>query len=134
MSEVSLLPAPRLNGDIEPRLIDLAQRWMLSPAREAGYELRLVEATVLPQRQVIARTEWGTWLFVDHVDDPTADAYGGDIPVPADQHSSSSSSTGPESCPICFGSVMKCRRLGERATPFRRLSPRRATCARRMSA
>jgi hypothetical protein len=58
---------------------------MLSPARERGYDLRLVGATVLPQKQVIARTDWGTWLFVDHVEDPTARQYRGKIPVPTDQ-------------------------------------------------
>jgi hypothetical protein len=86
MSEMSLLPAPRLSADVEPRLIELAEHRMLAPARRAGYELRLVGATVLPQRQVIARTEWGTWLFVDHVEDPTAQQYRGKIPVPAEHH------------------------------------------------
>src|SRR3954447_3677910 len=67
----------RLDGDLR----SLVERRMLSPARERGYELALVGATVLPQRQEIARTEWGTWLFVDHVEDPTADA-DGHLPVP----------------------------------------------------
>jgi hypothetical protein len=86
MSEVSLLPAPRLAAGVEPRLVELAERRMLSPARELGYELRLVGATVLPQWQVIARTSQGAWLFVDHVEDPTAEQYRGKIPVPAGQH------------------------------------------------
>jgi hypothetical protein len=86
MSEVSLLPAPRLSADIEPRLIELAEQRMLSPARRHGYEVRLLGATVLPQRQVIARTSQGAWLFVDHVEDPTARQYKGKIPIPAEQH------------------------------------------------
>jgi hypothetical protein len=87
MSDVPiLLPTPRLSADIEPRLNELAERKMLSPAREAGYELRLVGATVLPQRQVIARTKYGAWLFVNHADDPTANRYKGNVPVPAEQH------------------------------------------------
>jgi hypothetical protein len=59
---------------------------MLAPARESGYELRLLGATVLPQRQVIARSPHGTWMFVDHVADPTAERYRGKIPIPAEQH------------------------------------------------
>jgi len=66
-------------------LVALADRRMLSPAREAGYDLRLVGATVLPQQQTIARTQWGTWLFVNHADDPTAEQYKGKIPVPREQ-------------------------------------------------
>jgi hypothetical protein len=75
-----------MTADVEPRLVELAERRMLSPARELGYELRLVGATVLPQRQVIARTSQGAWLFVDHVEDPTAEQYQGKLPIPADQH------------------------------------------------
>lgn len=82
----SLLPAPQLPKAIEHRLTDLAERRMLSPARQAHYELRLVGATVLPQRQVIARTQYGTWLFVSHVEDPTARQYRGRIPIPAEQY------------------------------------------------
>jgi hypothetical protein len=85
MSGTSLLPAPRLTTDLQPKLVELAERRMLSPAREVGYDLRLVGATVLPQRQVIARTQWGKWLFVSHFDDPTAKDYGGKIPIPAEQ-------------------------------------------------
>lgn len=85
MSDVSLLPAPRLSTDIERSLVERAEHRMLAPARKAGYELRLVGATVLPQRQTIAKTQWGTWLFVNHLDDPTADQYGGRIPIPKDQ-------------------------------------------------
>jgi hypothetical protein len=86
MSAPTLLPAPRITGAIEPALAELAEQKLLSPAREAGYDLRLVGATVLPQRQVIARTQWGKWLFVSHVHDPTAQQYGGKIPLPAAEH------------------------------------------------
>jgi hypothetical protein len=86
MSATSLLPAPRLSADLESRLIERAECQVLSPARERGYELLLLGATVLPQRQVIARTEHGTWLFVDHLDDPTAREYDGKIPIPAAEH------------------------------------------------
>jgi hypothetical protein len=82
----SLLPSPRLPAAIQPALLERAEHRMLSPARRAGYELSLVGATVLPQRQVITRTQWGTWLFVDHVEDPTAQQYKGKIPIPAAQH------------------------------------------------
>lgn len=86
MSDTLLLPAPRPSADVQARLLDRAEERMLAPARLRGYELRLVGATVLPQRKVIARTEHGTWMFVDHVEDPTADAYRGKIPIPAEQH------------------------------------------------
>lgn len=86
MSNASLLPPPRLSAEMEPRLMELAEQRMLSPAREHGYELRLLGATLLPQRQVIARTSQGAWLFVDHVEDPTAEQYDGKIPIPAEQH------------------------------------------------
>lgn len=82
----SLLPAPRLPAAIEPRLVELAEQTMLSPARQAGYELRLVGATVLPQCQKIERTPWGAWVFVDHLKDPTATKYTKHkIPMPVDQ-------------------------------------------------
>lgn len=68
----TLLPAPRLDAGIEQSLSELTEHRMLSPARRAGYELRLVGASVLPQRQTIARTNRGTWLLVDHCQDPTA--------------------------------------------------------------
>jgi hypothetical protein len=86
MAELSLLPAPKIDLNVTRELADRAETRMLSPARERGYELRLVGATVLPQRQVIARSPWGTWLFVDYVEDPTAAEYGGRIPVPAAEH------------------------------------------------
>lgn len=82
---VLLLPAPQLSAEAEHELTELAEQRMLAPARRAGYELRLVGATVLPQRQTITRTQHGTWLFVDHLDDPTAAKYDGEIPVPRDQ-------------------------------------------------
>jgi hypothetical protein len=85
MSEVSLLPAPQLDAEIERTLTELTEHRMLTPARRAGYELQLVGATVLPQRQTISRTQWGTWLFVDHTEDPTAEEYGGQVPIPTDQ-------------------------------------------------
>lgn len=78
---MALLPAPSSDLAVQ-QTVELAERRMLTPAREAGYELRLVGATVLPQRQTISRTKWGTWLFVDNFKDPTAASYGGRIPVP----------------------------------------------------
>jgi hypothetical protein len=84
MSEFPLLPSPRTNKAVRASLLDLTEERVLSPARRAGYELRLVGATVLPQRQVIAQTQWGKWLFVNHAEDPTAMGYGGKIPVPAE--------------------------------------------------
>ncbi len=86
MTELSLLPAPPGDASVSRELADRAEMRMLSPARQRGYELRLVGATVLPRRQVIARSEWGTWLFVDHVEDPTAYEYDGKIPIPATEH------------------------------------------------
>lgn len=85
MTDRSSLPAPLPDRDVERTLMALAEHRMLSPARKAGYELRLVGATVLPQRQTIAKTQWGTWLFVDHADDPTAKQYDGKIPMPEEQ-------------------------------------------------
>lgn len=85
MPHLPVLSTAPLEEALETRLLERTESRVLSPAREAGYELRLLGATVLPQRQVIARTSWGTWLFVNHVDDPTADRYGL-VPVPADQH------------------------------------------------
>ena len=87
MSTVStLLPATRPPADVELRLNKLSERKVLAPARRAGYELRLAGATVLPQRQVIVHTPHGKWLFVDHLEDPTAKGYNGKIPIPAEQH------------------------------------------------
>lgn len=86
MPQVSLLPAPPLNSELQLGLRERAERRMLSPARDRGYELRLLGATVLPQRRVIVRSRWGTWMFVDHLEDPTAELYAGRIPVPAEQH------------------------------------------------
>jgi hypothetical protein len=80
-----LLPAPQLSAEAEQELTELVEQRMLAPARKAGYELRLVGATVLPQQQTITRTQHGTWAFVDHLEDPTAAEYNGEIPVPEDQ-------------------------------------------------
>lgn len=86
MTATSMLPAPRVSADVERMLQERAEAKLIRPAREAGYEVRLLGATVLPQNQVITRTEWGTWMFVDHVDDPTATKkYRGKIPVPDEQ-------------------------------------------------
>lgn len=79
------LPAPLPGDDIDRPLAALMEHRMLAPARRAGYELRLVGATVLPQRQTIERTKWGTWLFVDPLEDPTAREYHGRIPIPKEQ-------------------------------------------------
>jgi hypothetical protein len=59
---------------------------LLAPAREAGYELSLLGATVLPRGQVIRRTQQGTWLLTNYRSDPTAALYGGRIPIPAQPH------------------------------------------------
>lgn len=85
MSDVPFLPAPPPDPDAERTLIALADERMVQPAREAGYELRLIGATVLPQRQVIARTASGVWYLSDQADDPTAHEYDGRIPVPERQ-------------------------------------------------
>jgi hypothetical protein len=85
MSNMSLLPAPQMSADVERNLVELAEQRMLAPARQAGHEMRLVGATVLPQGQTITQTAHGTWLFVDQADDPTATEYKGRIPVPDDQ-------------------------------------------------
>jgi hypothetical protein len=66
--------------------VELAERRMLAPARQAQYELRLVGATVLPQRQRIARSKYGNWLFVDHLEDATrTKRFKGKLPIPAEQ-------------------------------------------------
>lgn len=83
-----LLPAPRVAGDIEPQLTAMAEQRMLTPARTARYELALVGATVLPQRQVICRsakhstveaaepTRTVTRVKHDRLDAPRSDAFG----------------------------------------------------------
>ena len=86
MSDLTLLPVPPHRADLKLRLRDRAERQVLSPARERGYELRLLGATVLPQQQTIVRSPHGTWMFVDHVEDPTALEYDGKIPIPAVEH------------------------------------------------
>lgn len=83
----TLLPAPRLDSGIEPLLVERASERMLEPAKRAGYELALLGATVLPQQEVICRTENGTWLLVDHYKDPTRRQYKGRIPIPEAEHS-----------------------------------------------
>jgi hypothetical protein len=85
MNELAVLPAPRSDLSVSPELAERTEARMLAPARQRGYELRLVGASVLPQQQVIARSQWGTWLFVDHARDPTAREYGGRIPIPREQ-------------------------------------------------
>ncbi len=59
---------------------------LLAPAREAGYELRLLGATVLPRGQVIGRTQHSTWLLTEYRQDPTAALYNGRIAIPAEPH------------------------------------------------
>jgi uncharacterized protein YjeT (DUF2065 family) len=86
MNELAVLPAPRSDLSVSSELSERTEARVLAPARQRGYELRLVGGTVLPQRQVIARSQWGTWLFVDHAEDPTAREYGGKIPIPLVQH------------------------------------------------
>lgn len=85
---ISLLPAPRVGGDVEPRLVKLADTRMLAPARAKGYELPVIGVTALPQRQqVVARSRHGeAWLFADHAEDPTAMAHRGRVPIPAGQY------------------------------------------------
>jgi hypothetical protein len=86
---------PTLAGGLPPSNLDpapirtLTKRAdvrLLAPACEAGYELSLLGTTVLPQRQVIRRTQQGTWLLTDYRQDATAALYGGRIPIPAESH------------------------------------------------
>jgi hypothetical protein len=74
-----------MRAEVQRRLSTLVDERMVIPAREAGYELALVGATVLPTEQTIAKTDRGTWLFVDHVNDPTSREYQGRLPIPAEQ-------------------------------------------------
>jgi hypothetical protein len=85
MSDNRLLSERRPSAAVTRALVELAEHRMLAPARSAGYELRLAGATVLPQRQTIARTKFGTWLFVDHADDPAAAQYRNRVPIPTQQ-------------------------------------------------
>lgn len=85
MSGVDVLPVPRLSVDVKRELEVVAEQRMLAPARKAGIELRMAGATGLPQHEAIYRNPWGTWLFVDHLDDPAAEEYKGQIPVPEEQ-------------------------------------------------
>jgi hypothetical protein len=80
-----MLPEQQLTADIERSLDELAEHRMLSPARRAGYELLSVGVTGLPEHEVKVQTQWGTWLFVNHLEDPTAKEYKNEIPVPDDQ-------------------------------------------------
>ncbi len=86
MNELAVLPVPHVDFAAQAELADRMEARVLSPARTRGYELRLVGATVLPHGKVISRSQWGTWLFVEHWDDPTAPQYGGKIPIPAAEH------------------------------------------------
>jgi hypothetical protein len=79
------LPHPELNAEVKRDLIKLADRRMFAPAREAGYELQRVGVTMLPQEMKTVHTPYGTWLFVNHLDDPTADEYGEKLPIPNEQ-------------------------------------------------
>jgi hypothetical protein len=74
-----------MSAEVQRGPSTLVDERMVIPAREAGYELELVGATVLPTEQTIAKTDRGTWLFVDHVNDPTANEYRGRLPIPAEQ-------------------------------------------------
>lgn len=83
MTSPTLLPAPRVAHDVEVRLAELAESRIVAPARRAGHELRVVGSSRLPRReQVIVQTTNGPWLLVDHRDDPSADPYGGKLPIP----------------------------------------------------
>jgi len=82
---IPLLPAPRMGVEVERALWKLADERMLAPAREAGYTLAVLGATSLPTERSVAETDHGKWLFVNHLDDPTADEYAGDLPIPPDQ-------------------------------------------------
>ena len=84
MSRVPLLPAPRLITGVERSLFERTEQRLLAPARSRGHQLQLVGATVLPQGQTIAQTSRGSWIFVDHKQDPTAlyPETKGKIPIP----------------------------------------------------
>lgn len=84
MSDAALLPAPRSTAELDRAFAELVEGRMIAPARTAGLDILLVGATVLPQRKQIARTARGTYIFVDHIEDPTRDR-NGDVPVPAVQ-------------------------------------------------
>lgn len=83
MPDISVLPAPRADANLEREFVQLAEQRVVDPARRAGLEVPMLGATVLPQRQTICRTDQGAWLLVDHTDDPTASHYRGKIPIPA---------------------------------------------------
>jgi len=85
MPNLDLLPAGDPDDPLALETRTLALDRMIEPAREAGYALHLVGATVLPQHQTIVHTAAGRWLLTDHREDPTADQYGGKIPIPEDQ-------------------------------------------------
>jgi hypothetical protein len=77
---------PSLDPAATRTLSRRADTRLLTPAREHGYELRLLGATVLPRGQVIHRTRQGAWLLTEYKHDPTAASYGGRIPIPAEPH------------------------------------------------
>lgn len=86
MSSRTLLPTRRPAVAVDPLLLEMTEQRMLVPARRVGQELAVAGTTALPQSQEVVDTQWGKWLFVDHVEDPTATQYGGDIPVPEKDH------------------------------------------------
>jgi hypothetical protein len=81
----ALLPAPTVDAEVRGYLDALTRERILEPAENAGVELPEFGLSVLPTRQTIVRTKEGAWLFVDSRNDPTAQEYGGRIPVPAIQ-------------------------------------------------
>ncbi|MBJ7469801.1 MAG: hypothetical protein JHD16_00795 [Solirubrobacteraceae bacterium] len=72
MTVTEVLPVVRPSAEVQRVLEHRTSSLVLSPARERGIELRPVGLTSLPDREVVVRTEHGTWLFADHVRDPTA--------------------------------------------------------------
>jgi hypothetical protein len=85
MTEISELPGAReVPAEIALALEREAELRILRPARRRGYELRRVGCTVYPKRREIHRSAQGTWLFVNHCDDPATVPYGGKLVVPDD--------------------------------------------------
>lgn len=82
----SWLPAPRLGNELQRSMSALAESHMLAPARRAGIELPLLGITHPPvHEQVQTLPNGSTWVFANHVDDPTAREYRGRIPIPRAQ-------------------------------------------------
>lgn len=112
-----VLPAPRLDADIQAYLTHLTHERILEPAENAGFALDLFGASVLPQRQTIVRTEHGSWLFVDHAMTPPL----GTTTAESQSRRSSSNASPrwrwPGFVPITSGSPTSSPRIGRARLP-----------------